>query len=303
MQHHGVDTVERMSERLSYVAITPARNEAERLPGIASCMIDQVLRPQEWIIVDNGSTDETLAVATELAEQHSWITVLEVAGEAVPTRGGPVVRSFHAGLAKLRDPADIVVKLDADVSFDSDYFSVLLEGFSRDPSLGIAGGTSLERAPDGSWAPSRLTANHVRGSVRAYRWACLQQVTPLEERMGWDGIDELKAQVRGWRTRTLVDLSYYHYRVMGAREHGWLKWSRQGDMAHFMGYRVSYLLARTAYHMRREPNAAAMLWGFALATLRRKPRCSEKAAIAQLRQQQSLHAMPTRVREKLGLTV
>lgn len=263
-------------------------------------MLAQALLATRWIIVDNGSTDETPAIARSLVEQYPWITLLEVPGDTVATRGAPVVRAFHAGLAALCERVDVVVKLDADVSFEPDYFARQMNAFSADAALGISAGVCMEPTGSGTWRPANVTRGHVRGAVRAYRWDCLQQVTPLEERMGWDGIDELNAQVNGWTIRTLPDLSFLHHRVLGSRESAWLRWARQGDMSHYMGYRLSYLLARTVYYMRSEPMALAMLWGYARAVQRRKARCSAEAAVAYLRQQQSLRALPTRVREKLG---
>ena len=79
-------------------------------------------------------------------------------------------------------------------------------------------------------------------------------------------------------------------------------WSRQGDMAHFMGYRISYLLARTAYYLRHDPRALAMIWGYARAAVERRPRCSSAEAITHLRELQSPGAAQ-RVREKLGQAV
>jgi glycosyltransferase involved in cell wall biosynthesis len=285
---------------LSYAAITPTRNEAENLRRLAPCMASQTTIPTRWIIVDNGSTDDTPAIARELSDRHPWITLIEIPGEEVATRGAPVVRAFHAGIASLSDPVDVIVKLDADVSFDDNYFAQQLGVFEREPSLGISGGVCLEPQEDGTWQAVRVTRDHVRGAIRAYRAACLEQVTPLEERMGWDGVDELKAQVNGWTTRTVPELSFYHYRVLGARESAWLMWSRQGDMSHFMGYRMSYVLARTAFYLRRDVRAIAMVWGYARAMTERRPRCSSDAAIAHLRELQSWHALPSRIREKLG---
>jgi len=290
-----------MTNDLSYATITPTRNEATNLRRLAPCMVAQTVRPTRWIIVDNGSTDETPQIARELAEQHTWISLLEIPGETVATRGAPVVRAFHAGVAALSDHVDVVVKLDADVAFEPDYFARQQDEFADDPSLGIAGGLCMEPRPDGGWEAARVVRDHVRGAIRAYRWECLRQVTPLEERIGWDGVDEIKAQVAGWRTRTVPSLSFLHYRVFGSRDSKWKRWSREGDMAHFMGYRVSYLLARTIYYIGRDPSALAMVWGYASAALTRQPRVSSDDAIAHLRELQSVRALPTRVREKLGL--
>lgn len=285
----------------SYVAITPTRNEAENILRLAPCMIEQTLRPEQWIIVDNGSTDATLEIVHELAEHHSWIVLLEIPPARVQTRGAPIVRAFHAGLRVVAGRPDVVVKLDADVSFDCEYFAQQDEAFEREPSLGITGGLCLEPQTDGTWAAAAVARDHVRGAVRAYRWDCLHQVLPLEEHMGWDGVDELEARVHGWTARSLPEIAFYHHRGLGSRESNWLKWEGQGDMCHFMGYRLSYLLVKTAYYAHLEPSAVAMLWGYTKAMLAGNPRCSSAAAIAELREAQSFRALPTRIREKLQL--
>ncbi len=108
--------------------------------------------------------------------------------------------------------------------------------------------------------------------------------------MGWDGIDELKAQVAGWHTRALDDVPFRHHRALGAREQSWSKWVRQGDMAHYMGYRFSYLLARTAYRALREPAAAGMVWGYVAAAAHGSAHYPEAAVRNHLRDQQRVRA-------------
>jgi hypothetical protein len=175
-----------------------------------------------------------------------------------------------------------------------------MNAFRQEPALGITGGVCVERNAAGSWVAHHVTRDHVRGATRAYRWQCLQDVLPLEERMGWDGVDELKAQVRGWRTRTMPDVRFYHHRRVGMREPAWGMWRLQGDLAHFMGYRPYYVLARSLYRTFRQPAAVAMLWGYGTAAATRRRRCSDPAAIAHLRRQQSMRVLPYRIREALG---
>jgi hypothetical protein len=175
-----------------------------------------------------------------------------------------------------------------------------LEAFEADPSLGIAGGTCYEQDAAGVWSPTFTTRDHVRGATRAYRAECWQQVSPLERRMGWDGVDELKAQVAGWSTRTLPDVPFRHHRALGAREGSWSKWVGQGEMAHFMGYSFGYLLVRTGYRSLREPSATGMLWGYLAAVAKRNERVADENVRRHLRDQQSLTALPRRAREALG---
>jgi GT2 family glycosyltransferase len=210
------------------------------------------------------------------------------------------VRAFHAGLAQLSGEPDVVVKLDADVSFDPDHFERLLAAFAADPRLGIAG-ARCDELEDGVWREQRVTAGHVRGAVRAYRRACLADVLPLEEGMGWDGIDGLKANARGWKTEVVPGLAFRHHRSVGERDGARrARWLAQGRGAWAMGYRPGYLLIRTLFRAAREPAALAMLWAYAAAGLRGEPRLGDPAARAELRRRQSLRSLPLRARESLG---
>ena len=289
-----------MTGPLTYAVVTPAHNEAGHLRQLAVSMRSQSMAPSEWMIVDNGSTDGTARAASEIVDATPWVRSIYLPKDDAAPRGAPVVRAFHAGLEALGVRTDVVVKLDADVTFEGDFFERILAAFEDDPQLGITGGLCLEQDASGAWKPSHVTRGHVRGATRAYRADCLRDVLPLEERMGWDGIDELRARVVGWETRSLDTLPFRHHRTLGAREGRWTMWTGQGRMAHYMGYRPSYLAARSLYRSLREPRAIAMLWGFGAAAVRREPRYHDPAVRNYLRRQQRFRSLPTRVLEVLG---
>jgi biofilm PGA synthesis N-glycosyltransferase PgaC len=287
-----------MTRPASYALVTPVRTEETNLARLAQSLIAQTVRPTSWVIVDNGSEDSTVEVAEELAARYEWIHTISVPGDPRAVPGAPIVRAFHAGLRALPAVPDIVVKLDADTSMEADHFERILQEFERDPSLGIASGTCLEQDHEGAWKPIRVTKGHVRGAARAYRRECLEQVVPLEERVGWDGLDELKATVLGWTTRMLPDVPIYHHRKLGARDGApTARWVAQGSAAWFMNYRFSYLLLRSLHHARSDRAALAMITSYLQAALRREPRHADTAVRAHLRRKQSLRGLGARLVE------
>ncbi len=142
------------------------------------------------------------------------------------------------------------------------------------------------------------TGAGVWGANRAYRWPCLRTILPLEERMGWDTIDLVKAMVHGWHARVFHELPYRHHRPEGERDGSRARtWATQGRAAHYMGYRLSYLLVRTLYRSLQEPAAVGLLWGYIDARLRRETTCSDADVRAFIRRSQSFRRLPLRIRE------
>ena len=266
------------------------------------------MQPVAWVVVDDGSTDETLAVVENFAGGHSWARAIRSPGAT--SKEGPLtdgrrqgrdVVAFTAGVESLDSSPGVVVKLDADVSFEDDFFERLLSEFERDSRLGIAGGL-CEELEGVEWRPQNVTGSHVRGATRAYRWSCFRQVMPLEEALGWDGIDEIKAEVLGWNVRTIRHLPFRHHRRVGQRDGTWRAWVGQGAAAHFMGYRLTYLFLRTLYHVRSDLGAFGMLVGYFDAMLKRRPICADSVVRDSLRRRQGLRMLPTRLREARGRT-
>jgi glycosyltransferase involved in cell wall biosynthesis len=279
--------------------VTPARDEAANIARLASSLVSQTTRPRAWMIVDNGSSDGTLEVALELADAHDWVRVLSIPSDGLD-RGAPIVRALHTGIAALPEEPEVLVSVDADVSMGPEYFARLLARFDADPSLGIASGSAFELRR-GRWQQRFVTGSTVWGASRAYRWECLQQLLPFEERMAWDGVDELKANALGWRTTAFEDIPFLHHRREGERDGS--KWDarrNQGAAAHYLGYRSWYLVLRALWNARREPAALGMVWGYASAAGRRVPRNPDKRARAYLRRQQSVRSLRLRALEASG---
>src|SRR5262245_62164593 len=291
-----------MSALANYAVLTPARNESARLPRLGRSLAEQTVPPALWLILENGSTDDTLAVSATLERTYPFARVFQVpTTPSRPVRGAPIVRAIHAGLEQLKDSYDVVIKVDADITWDAHYAERLLTEFAGDPSLGIASGPCFEEH-DGEWRQQHMTGDMVWCAARAYRASCLRDVTPFEERFGWDGIDIAKARLRGWRTHTFTDLPFWHHRTEGERDGTpSASWINQGRGCYFLGYRPSYVVMRALGRARHERRAVAMIWGYLSEALKRGERYHDREVVALLREEQRWRHMSQRIREAIGL--
>jgi glycosyltransferase involved in cell wall biosynthesis len=265
-------------------------------------LIAQTVLAVDWVVVDDGSVDGTAAYIESLNRKHPWVTLVRGGGTGPIEHGrmtGRDVVAFERGLAALHVQPDVVLKLDADVSVLPDFFERLLEEFERDPILGIAGGACYE-LDHGAWRERHVTGAHVRGATRAYRWQCLQDVLPLERRLGWDGIDEIIASCLGWRTKSVRSLPFFHHRRVGERDGARRSYADQGATARYLGYRVSYLILRSLFQSARHPAAIAMAGGYLRAAARREPTIADQRVRRHLREQQRLRVLPRRAAEAFG---
>jgi hypothetical protein len=180
----------------------------------------------------------------------------------------------------------------------------LARAFWEDPRLGIASGVCWE-FEHGEWRPIHVTGDHVRGATRAYRLRCLADIGPLPAEMGWDGVDELKAAVLGWRTRSIGELRFLHHRAVGERDGGRsARWLAEGRACYYMGYRPSYVFARTLGRAvrDRDPGTFAMPYAFLRAALRRETRYEDELVRRYLQSEQRLRRLPLRMVESFGLS-
>jgi biofilm PGA synthesis N-glycosyltransferase PgaC len=275
---------------LTYAVVSPVRDEAAYLMTTARSLLSQTVRPRAWVIVDDGSADETATIADRLAADHAWISVVRRARRTTRERGGPIVRAFAAGLAALDIRDDIIVKLDGDLQLPAHYFQWVLSVFAREPSAGIVGGTVFIR-DGGRWTRDAVGRSTVHGAIKAYRRDCFDDIGGLQESMGWDGIDEYAARSRGWQVFPLSELMVLHYKPRGSKQR-WVRarWE-EGCGARFMGYGWQGMLVRTVYRSLKErPTILAGLVlaaGYLWSTWTGAPRCDDERAVTLLRAEQA----------------
>ncbi|MDH5811887.1 MAG: glycosyltransferase [Candidatus Verstraetearchaeota archaeon] len=250
-QDYKGDTFEKKTKRLSqgsttYALVTPARNEARYLNSLIPCILGQTLLPLKWIVVSDGSTDNTDEIVTRASSCAPLIELVRYDG--ISKRGfGSKALAFMAGYEHLKHLEFAYIgNLDADITFGPNYYERLIEEMTRNPNLGVASGVVMEKK-GASFKRVLSSLNHAVGAAQFWRRECFETVggyLPVTVG-GMDAIAELKARMYGWETRSFSDLPVYHHRVT---DHA------NGRSVFYVAFRAGM----TEYHIGTEPLFALM---------------------------------------------
>lgn len=274
-----------------YCLISPVRDEAQFLRRTLDSVIAQSAPPTKWVIVDDGSTDETPQILADYAARHPFISVVTRHHGHGRRVGGGVVEAFNAGLATIT-PGDYAYlgKLDTDLDLPPRYFEGLMELMEADPRIGTVSGKAYFPGPsnhDKSFA-GELISEQIGddvsvGANKFWRTACFEEIGGLVQGVLWDGIDCYKARMLGWKAFSLdrEDLRFLHLRPMGSSDKGIITGRQRWGRGHwFIGSSPVFVLATSLNRARHRPRIVgglAMLWGYGKAMAARQPRLDDPA--------------------------
>ena len=240
---------------LRYILITPARNEESFIEGTIQSVIAQTVRPHQWIVVSDGSTDRTDEIVKQYAREQAWMELIRMPERRDRTFAAKA-HCFNTAHARLNgSDYDIVGNLDADITFEPDYFEFLLHKFAEFPRLGVAGTPFVE---DGSALYDYRVANieHVSGACQLFRRECFQEIggyVPIKAG-GIDWVAVTTARMKGWQTRTFTDKTCFHHRKMGtAKGSIYSAKFRLGREDYYLGGHPLWALLRAVSQMRHRP--------------------------------------------------
>ena len=212
-------------------------------------------------------------------------------------RNAKEIDAFYTGYQSIADDNwEFIVKLDGDIGFSSDYFEKCLELFRADPKLGIGGGL-VRNLVKGQLHDEPGPRFHVRGATKIYRRSCWEQIGGVPRTAGWDTLDELKANMLGWTTRTFKNFIVVHYRVTGAANGSWQNSLKNGVWSYVCGYHPAFMLARCVNRIFEKPyfiGSFGLLSGFLLGYIKGMPQVEDEALVRYVRRQQMRRLLSAR---------
>ena len=271
-------------EQPRILIVSPVRNEAAHIERVVRSVAAQELPPARWIIVDDSSDDDTLEILRRLEPEVPFLDVFESGAlpEVVPDRlaRAAAPRTFNCGLAAAGDWREYthVMKLDGDVELKPDYLGELMRRFAADPALGLAGGMLEEPTKGGGFRRIRIARVHVHGALKLYTRECFAAIGGVQERLGWDTIDETYARMRGFKVWSFPDLVSIHHRPLGSADGTVRGHARHGECAYIAHFTPTWVALRAFKVGRRRPvglSGIAFFYGYVRAAVRRVERVAD----------------------------
>ncbi len=197
-----------------YIVI-PVHNEERTIALTLQSLISQTITPKQLVIVNDNSSDHTESIVMDFVNRVDWISLVNSESDDIHLPGTKVVNAFNKGYETLDSNYDVICKFDADLIFPENYIETLINIFSSNPKIGVAGGL-LYIQKKGQWLYENIASkNHVRGPIKAYRKACFEDIKGLKPCIGWDTIDVYLAQYYGWIVCTDKSMRVSHLKPRG----------------------------------------------------------------------------------------
>ncbi len=220
---------------MKYYIIIPAYNEEAFMAETLQSLVEQTVLPSKIIVVNDSSTDSTPQIITQFSQKYPFISLVNKVSAAIHLPGSKVIQAFQEGEKNIDNHYDIIVKVDADLIFPSNYFETIIKHFKSDTTIGMVGGFCYIKK-NNDWVLENLTdKDHIRGALKAYRKEAFKQIGGLKPQMGWDTADELLCKFYNWKVVTDESLHVKHLKPTGASYNKAARY-KQGEAFYTLGY-------------------------------------------------------------------
>jgi glycosyltransferase involved in cell wall biosynthesis len=254
-----------MTKKIKYIVITPARDESRYIEKTIISVIKQTIQPAKWIIVNDGSIDETGHIIDTYSARYGWIIPVHRKNRGFRSAGGGVIEAFYDGYRNIGvDDWDYIVKLDGDLQFEADYFERCFNKFEENKKLGIGGGDIYNKVKNRE-VREKNPIFHVRGATKIYTKECWERIGCLIKAPGWDTLDEVKANQQGFSTKTFTDIKIVQLKSTGSAYGPWKDWVKNGRANYVSCYHPVFILIKCVRRIFSRPffiASAGLFWGF-----------------------------------------
>lgn len=269
-----------------YILVTPCKNEETSLPKLAESVINQTIRPDLWIIVDDGSTDGTSVILEKLVTENDWIKSLRLC-QKPRDLGIHVAHVYRMGFdhaisecAEKQIEYEYVGCVDGDIVLDHNYFEDLIAEFGKNSNLGICSG-HIGNIIEGKVVWSNFNEDLPSGGARLWNRKCFEETGGYLLTCSPDSVSNVKAKLKGWDTRLFEQVKAMSTRPYAGAEGQFKGFKKLGSNNYFIGYTpihallkgIKLLYSRNGYF--KSGVGIAYISGYFVNYLRKNPRIDD----------------------------
>ena len=143
----------------------PCFNEAETLGVTLSALPRDVVGfdKVEWLVIDDGSTDDTQKIAREKSVDHI----------VIHKRNQGLARAFLSGINEcLLQEADVIVNIDGDNQYNADSIPSIVQPILDGKADLVIGARPIDTIEHFSWTKRNVTENWELGCAACQFYGC-----------------------------------------------------------------------------------------------------------------------------------
>jgi glycosyltransferase involved in cell wall biosynthesis len=256
-----------------YILITAAKNEAIYIGQTIESVITQTIKPIQWVIVDDGSTDSTPEIIRNHNVLHPWISLLMRQGGI--RNFGSQALSLNFGWNEIKKGIkanslsfEYVGVLDADITLPEYYYERVMEHLCASNKLALAGGWVHEPIGKGFKPRANNNEHSVPGAIQFFKRAVFEKIGGFVPTKygGLDWIASIEVERLGYQCRAFKELPVFHHKPSVYDFLSGVKYAlRQGRMDASLGCLFLYHLARDLKRVSATPfliNSVIRLAGY-----------------------------------------
>jgi len=262
-----------------YIVITPCKNEGVNLPDLIESMVAQTVRPVVWVIVDDGSADDTSNIIENAMKTRDWIQSIRL-NDTIRDRGPHLASVMKKGFdhaVSYSEKNNLKYKylgnLDGDLTLPPTFYENLMNEFEKDPELGVASG-GTEHIVGGQLKYAKISVNEPSGGHMLIRRECFEECDGIPLSHAMDSVLKAKARIGGWKTKRFEGNVATEIRDVNAAEGYWVGFVHKGKASYYLNINPLHVMARVAIYSFRKPHyiGIAYLVGYLSSVVRREKR-------------------------------
>jgi len=265
-----------------YILVTPVKNEERSLPDLIQSVANQTIMPALWVIVDDGSTDQTSNIIKESKEKYDWIKSVSLK-ESPRDLGKHISQVYREGFdfsinyCKVHEiKYEYIGIADADIILSTDFFDRLIEKFEKNSKLGLASG-GIYYNYNNELILEKGREDLPRGGARMFRRKCFEDVGGYSITYAPDSIANIKAKLRGWEIKQFEEIKATQTRRTSTAEGFWKGYWIKGATSYFVNISPCFAMLKSLKYLFNRPYyiGLAYFWGYFSSFLRKQERIDD----------------------------